>query len=227
MITTCAPLELGAMFLYGKTDLDQIFARIINQLRALETNRAYQPLSNERCHHRGEQKRLHVHVEQTRDTAHGVVGVQRAEDKVTSHGCADGDVRGFDVANLTNHHHIRILSQNMAEPICETPGIRYSTGSSIVMMRRCTELMLLKKQYNEVDLPQPVGPVSRMIPFGCASRCRMISSCFSLRSSRSNPNCCSPRLSNRKLIDSPFTVGMVETRTSMFWLVDCKFMRPS
>ena len=25
------------------------------------------------------------------------------------------------------------------------------------------------------------------------------------------------RLSKRKLIDSPFTVGMVETRTSMFW----------
>ena len=48
--------------------------------------------------------------------------------------------------------------------ICETPGIRYSTGSSIVMMRRWTELMLLKKQYNDVDFPQPVGPVSKMIP---------------------------------------------------------------
>jgi hypothetical protein len=53
--------------------------------------------------------------------------------------------------------------------ICKTPGNLYSTGSSIVMMRRETELIVLKKQYNEVDFPQPVGPVSKMIPFGCAS----------------------------------------------------------
>ena len=29
--------------------------------------------------------------------------------------------------------------------ICDTPGSRYSTGSSMVMMRRCTELMLVRK----------------------------------------------------------------------------------
>src|SRR5438477_5724265 len=43
--------------------------------------------------------------------------------------------------------------------ICNTPGNLYSTGSSIVMMRRETELIVLRKQYNDVDFPQPVGPV--------------------------------------------------------------------
>ena len=39
-------------------------------------------------------------------------------------------------------------------------------------------------------------------------------------SSRSKPNCSArSRLSKRKRIDSPFTVGMVETRTSMFLVV--------
>ena len=48
-------------------------------------------------------------------------------------------------------HYLQIFQQKFNKPIsgftsiCETPSIRYSTGSSIVMMRRCTLLMLLRK----------------------------------------------------------------------------------
>src|SRR5215472_12334803 len=51
LITTYAPLELRAVFLYGKADLGQIFARVINQLGALRTDCAYQPLRDEGFHH--------------------------------------------------------------------------------------------------------------------------------------------------------------------------------
>ena len=86
---------------------------------ALRTNRAYQALSDEGFDHRREQKRLHIHVEQTRDAAHSIVGVQRTENEVTGHRCANRDVGGFDVANLTHHHHVRILPQNVAKTFGE------------------------------------------------------------------------------------------------------------
>ncbi len=83
---------------------------------------------------------------------------KRAEDKVTGHGRANRDVRGLDVANFADHHDVRVLSQNVTQTwakvksisgftsICKTPASLYSTGSSIVMMRRCTELIVLRKQ---------------------------------------------------------------------------------
>ncbi len=77
-------------------------------------------MRDEGLHHRGEQKRLHIHVEQTGDAADGVVGVQRAEDKVAGHRGADGDIRGLDIANLADHYHIRILSQNVAQAFSES-----------------------------------------------------------------------------------------------------------
>src|SRR5439155_22952099 len=35
--------------------------------------------------------------------------------KVTGHRCADSNVGSFDVANLTSHHYVGVLSQNVAE----------------------------------------------------------------------------------------------------------------
>src|SRR5437899_1848460 len=78
--------------------------------------RPVQPLGDERFHNRGEQERLHVHVEQTRDAADRVVRMQRAEDEVPGHRRADGDVGGLDIANFTDHHDVWILSQNVAQP---------------------------------------------------------------------------------------------------------------
>ena len=45
-----------------------------------------------------------------------------------------------------------------------TPGSRYSTGSSTVMMLTSGRLTTLSVAYSVVDLPEPVGPVTRIIP---------------------------------------------------------------
>ena len=41
--------------------------------------------------------------------------MQRAKNQVTGHGCANGNVRGFNVSNFTNHDHIRILSKDVTQ----------------------------------------------------------------------------------------------------------------
>ena len=68
----------------------------------------------------GEQERLDVHVEQTRDAADGVVRVQRAEDEVTGHGRANGDFGRFEVANFADHDDVRVLPQNVAQALGES-----------------------------------------------------------------------------------------------------------
>ena len=47
-----------------------------------------------------------------------------------------------------------------------TPGRRYSTGSSTVMMLTSGRLTTLRVAYSVVDLPEPVGPVTRIMPYG-------------------------------------------------------------
>ena len=46
------------------------------------------------------------------------------------------------------------------------PGTSYSIGSSIVTMRMSGELIAWRKALSVVDLPEPVGPVTRMMPCG-------------------------------------------------------------
>ena len=46
------------------------------------------------------------------------------------------------------------------------PGTSYSIGSSIVTMRMSGELIACRKALSVVDLPEPVGPVTRMMPCG-------------------------------------------------------------
>src|SRR6058998_203646 len=115
LIATSAPSEAGTEFLHRKTDLGQIVAWIIHHLDTVGANRAHEPLGNERLHHRREQKRFHIHVEQTCDATYGIVRVQRAKNEVASHGRANRYVRRLDVADLADHHYIRVLSQNVAE----------------------------------------------------------------------------------------------------------------
>jgi hypothetical protein len=47
-----------------------------------------------------------------------------------------------------------------------TPGSLYSTGSSTVMMLTSGRLRMLSVAYSVVDLPDHVGPVTRMAPYG-------------------------------------------------------------
>ena len=46
------------------------------------------------------------------------------------------------------------------------PSIWYSTGSSTVMILTSGVLSLLSAVYSVVVLPEPVGPVTRMMPCG-------------------------------------------------------------
>ncbi len=86
---------------------------------AFRADRAHEPLRDERFHDRGEQERLDIHIEQTSDAADCVVRVQRAENKMASHGSANGDVRRLDVANFTDHDDVRVLPQNVTQTLCE------------------------------------------------------------------------------------------------------------
>src|SRR5437773_2478972 len=120
LITAGPASEARAEFFHRKTDLGEVVARIIRDLNTVGTNRAHKPLSDERLDDRGEQKGFHVHIEQTRDAANGIIRVERAENKVASHGGANGDVRGFNVADLADHHYVGILSQNVTETFGES-----------------------------------------------------------------------------------------------------------
>ncbi len=46
------------------------------------------------------------------------------------------------------------------------PASRYSTGSSTVMTLTSGRLTMFSVAYSVVDLPEPVGPVTRIIPYG-------------------------------------------------------------
>ena len=50
---------------------------------------------------------------------------------------------------------------------CVMPSSWYSTGSSIVMMFCSTVLSWFSAPYSDVDLPEPVGPVTRTAPWAC------------------------------------------------------------
>lgn len=65
-----------------------------------------------------------------------------------------------------------------SSPICGLawiwlmPSIWYSTGSSTVMIFTSEVLSWLNAVYSVVVLPEPVGPVTSMVPCGCSSTLR-------------------------------------------------------
>ena len=96
-------------------DLPQIVAVDLLFLPAVWADGAHQALGHDRLHRRRHEKRLDAHVDQPRERARGVVRVQCAEDQVTRQRSADGDVRRLGVPNLTHHHHVRILPQDVPQ----------------------------------------------------------------------------------------------------------------
>ena len=92
----------------------------------------------------------------------------------------------------------------------------YSTGSSTVIMFFLISFKLLNTVYKVVDLPLPVGPVTRMIPLGNSKT----SSNF-LEFSSVKPSCALVLIElflSRILITtfSPYTVGSIEIRRSRY-----------
>ena len=60
----------------------------------------------------GDQERLDAHVEQPRDGAGGVVGVQRAEDQVAGQRGLDGDLGRLQVADFADQDDVGVVPQD-------------------------------------------------------------------------------------------------------------------
>ena len=108
-----------------------------------------------------------------------------------------------------------------------TPGTSYSTGSSTVMIRRSGRLIRRMKAVSEVDLPEPVGPVTSTIPCGAARVRVTFSSSSSVRPSSRIESGFDFWLRRRKLTLSPYIVGKVEMRMSSSVSPAPNEMRPS
>src|ERR1700730_9621168 len=92
--------------------------------------------------------------------------------------------------------------------------MKYSIGSSTVMMLRVLSLRRSSPAYSVVVLPEPVGPVTSRMPCGLwISSSMSCWVCASMpRESRSSLPACLSRI--RSTTRSPCPEGMVETRTS-------------
>ena len=95
---------------------------------------------------------------------------------MTGEGGLDGDLRGLVVADLaerTTSGSERRIERSAAAKVRPAlgltctwlmPGSRYSTGSSTVMTLISGLETMFSVAYSVVDLPEPVGPVTRIIP---------------------------------------------------------------
>ena len=87
----------------------------VSGTRQLGADAAHEPLGQHALEHRGDQVVLHAHVEQARDGARGVVGVQRGEDQVAGERGLDGDLGRLEVADLADHDDVGILADDVAQ----------------------------------------------------------------------------------------------------------------
>ena len=109
------------------------------------------------------------------------------------------------------------------------PFSRYSTGSSTVMMLISGLLIWFSAANSVVDLPEPVGPVTRSAPVGRETMSDRVARISSERPSSSRVGGVFDLSRRRMTTDSPSTVGRVATRTSSERPTAAAFseMRPS
>ena len=82
---------------------------------ALHTELAHQPLRDDAQERGRQQKGLNAHIEQTRDGRCRIVGVQGGQYQMPGEGGLHCNLRRFQVANLADHDHVRVLPQNRAQ----------------------------------------------------------------------------------------------------------------
>ena len=107
------------------------------------------------------------------------------------------------------------------------PGSSYSIGSSTVMMLLLPASRRCKAAYKVVVLPEPVGPVTRMMPCGWAIRCSKRFSTGPCMPTDSRLSWLSDLSSRRSTARSPWALGRVDTRTSTARVPMRSEMRPS
>ena len=105
-----------------------------------------------------------------------VVGVQGREHEVTGERGLDGDLRGLVVADLTDEHDVGVGAQDRAQRGGEgQPGLGvdlHLVDAGEPVLDRVLDrddvasglLTMFSVAYSVVDLPEPVGPVTRIIP---------------------------------------------------------------
>ncbi len=76
---------------------------------------AGEPLGDDGVERRGDEERLDPHVEQPVDGGRGVIGMERGEDEVPGQGGLDGDLGGFEIADLPDHDDIGVLPEERSQ----------------------------------------------------------------------------------------------------------------
>ena len=108
-----------------------------------------------------------------------------------------------------------------------TPASSYSIGSSTVMMFWPRVSRRSSAAYSVVVLPEPVGPVTRMMPCGCATSCSKRESTSPCMPTDSRLSLAPLLSSRRSTARSPCALGRVLTRTSTARVPMRRLMRPS
>ena len=105
--------------------------------------------------------------------------MQRGEHQVAGQRGLDRHFGGFQVADLADHDDVGVLPQQRAQAVGESQvdavlhlhlveaGSTISIGSSTVQTLTSSRVSRLSVEYSVVVLPEPVGPVTRMMPCGC------------------------------------------------------------
>jgi hypothetical protein len=79
----------------------------------------HQPLGDDTEQRRCQQERFDPHVAQSRHRADRRVRVQCGQYEVAGQRRLHGDLRGLRVADLADHHHVRVLAQDRAQAACK------------------------------------------------------------------------------------------------------------
>ena len=108
-----------------------------------------------------------------------------------------------------------------------TPGILYSTGSSIVEILTSGVLSSDRTLNKLVDFPDPVGPVTRIIPFGWAIASFTVASDRPQYPSWSSLTAWFDSSKIRMTTFSPSAIGNVETRSAYCFPETFILNRPS
>ena len=107
------------------------------------------------------------------------------------------------------------------------PGSSYSIGSSTVSTLVVAVSSRASEAYSVVVLPEPVGPVTSTMPWGCFTSRSKLSSTSPLMPRASRLKRVSVLSSRRSTARSPWAPGRVDTRTSTARVPRRSEMRPS
>ena len=106
-------------FRRAQADLPLLLGAGFVGLAAILAQDAHQALGDDGDQRGTDQEGLHPHVDQSRDGARRVVGVERREDQVAGERGLDRDLGGLQVADLAHQDHVGVLPQHRAQGVGE------------------------------------------------------------------------------------------------------------